>query len=266
MHATSSDDFSLSSRVALVTGAGRGIGRGIALALARAGADVAVADLDPQVAEETAAAIRSLGRRSLALGVDVSDGDSVRAMVERVATEFGRLDVAVNNAGVISIRKVAELSLADWDRVMNVNARGVFLCCQAELPLMQAQRWGRIVNLSSIAGKVGLPDLAHYCASKFAVIGFSNALAKEVARDGVTVNALCPGIVGTGMWRGEDGLSGRWRQAGESEAQSWERHQASLLPQGEAQTVEDMGQLVVYLACAPHVTGPAIAVDGGFSL
>lgn len=127
------------------------------LALARAGADVAVADLDPQVAEETAAAIRSLGRRSLALGVDVSDGDSVRAMVERVATEFGRLDVAVNNAGVISIRKVAELSLADWDRVMNVNARGVFLCCQAELPLMQAQRWGRIVNLSSIAGKVGLP-------------------------------------------------------------------------------------------------------------
>ncbi len=157
MHATSSDDFSLSSRVALVTGAGRGIGRGIALALARAGADVAVADLDPQVAEETAAAILSLGRRSLALGVDVSDGDSVRAMVERVATEFGRLDVAVNNAGVISIRKVAELSLADWDRVMNVNARGVFLCCQAELPLMQAQRWGRIVNLSSIAGKVGLP-------------------------------------------------------------------------------------------------------------
>ncbi|MGI0786114.1 SDR family NAD(P)-dependent oxidoreductase [Pseudomonas aeruginosa] len=266
MHATSSDDFSLSSRVALVTGAGRGIGRGIALALARAGTDVAVADLDPQVAEETAAAIRSLGRRSLALGVDVSDGDSVRAMVERVATEFGRLDVAVNNAGVISIRKVAELSLADWDRVMNVNARGVFLCCQAELPLMQAQRWGRIVNLSSIAGKVGLPDLAHYCASKFAVIGFSNALAKEVARDGVTVNALCPGIVGTGMWRGEDGLSGRWRQASESEAQSWERHQASLLPQGEAQTVEDMGQLVVYLACAPHVTGQAIAVDGGFSL
>ena len=119
---------------------------------------------------------------------------------------------------------------------------------------------------SFIAGKVGLPDLAHYCASKFAVIGFSNALAKEVARDGVTVNALCPGIVGTGMWRGEDGLSGRWRQAGESEAQSWERHQASLLPQGEAQTVEDMGQLVVYLACAPHVTGQAIAVDGGFSL
>ncbi len=174
--------------------------------------------------------------------------------------------MAVNNAGVISIRKVAELSLADWDRVMNVNARGVFLCCQAELPLMQAQRWGRIVNLSSIAGKVGLPDLAHYCASKFAVIGFSNALAKEVARDGVTVNALCPGIVGTGMWRGEDGLSGRWRQASESEAQSWERHQASLLPQGEAQTVEDMGQLVVYLACAPHVTGQAIAVDGGFSL
>ncbi len=258
--------MSVSKKFAAVTGAGSGIGRAAAIALAQAGFTVALLGRTKASLRETQDAIRTAGGDAHAFPADVTDEASVDHAFAQIAQQFGRLDVAVNNAGVISIRKVAELSLADWDRVMNVNARGVFLCCQAELPLMQAQRWGRIVNLSSIAGKVGLPDLAHYCASKFAVIGFSNALAKEVARDGVTVNALCPGIVGTGMWRGEDGLSGRWRQAGESEAQSWERHQASLLPQGEAQTVEDMGQLVVYLACAPHVTGQAIAVDGGFSL
>ena len=120
--------------------------------------------------------------------------------------------------------------------------------------------------MSSIAGKVGFPDLSHYSASKFAVIGFTNAVAKEVAADGITVNALCPGIVGTGMWRGDDGLSDRWREPDETEEQSWQRHQKTLLPQGVAQTPEDMGQMAVYLASANHVTGQAIAVDGGFSL
>lgn len=258
--------FSLSGRIALVTGGGRGIGLGIACSLAQAGADLVIADLDLALAEEGAAQVRALGARATAHAVDVAEPQSVQALVDAIARQHGRLDVAVNNAGVISIHKVRELSVEDWDRVMTINARGVFLCCQAELALMQAQRWGRIINVASIAGRVGFPDLAHYSASKFAVIGFSNALAKEVARDGITVNALCPGIVGTGMWRGEAGLSGRWAQPGESEAQSWARHQASLLPQGEAQTVEDMGQLAVYLACAPHVTGQAIAVDGGFSL
>lgn len=258
--------FTLSGRIALVTGGGRGIGLGIARSLAQAGAELVIADLDLALAEEGAAQVRALGARATAHAVDVADPQSVQALLDTIARQHGRLDVAVNNAGIISIHKVRELSVADWDRVMTVNARGVFLCCKAELALMQAQRWGRIINVASIAGRVGFPDLAHYSASKFAVIGFSNALAKEVAREGITVNALCPGIVGTGMWRGEAGLSGRWAQPGESEAQSWARHQASLLPQGEAQTVEDMGQLAVYLACAPHVTGQAIAVDGGFSL
>ncbi|MDV7212784.1 SDR family NAD(P)-dependent oxidoreductase [Azotobacter beijerinckii] len=259
-------EFSLSGKVALVTGAGRGIGLGIAVSLARAGADLVVADFNSNVAEEAAMQIRALGHRAVALRVDVGQADSVSAMIDQVAEQFGGLDIAVNNAGVVSLGKVSELSVTEWDRIMNVNARGVFLCCQAELKLMRARQSGRIINIASIAGKVGFPDLAHYSASKFAVIGFTNAFAKEVAREGITVNALCPGIVGTGMWRGEEGLSGRWRLPGETEAQSWERHQSSLLPQGEAQTVEDMGQLAVYLACAPHVTGQAIAVDGGFSL
>jgi meso-butanediol dehydrogenase/(S,S)-butanediol dehydrogenase/diacetyl reductase len=259
-------NFSLAGKVALITGAGRGIGQGIALSLAQAGADLVLADFDLNIAEEAVAKVRALGRRAIALQVDVSQADSVTAMVEQVRREYGRLDIAVNNAGVVSLGRVDELPVSEWDRIMNINARGVFLCCQAELKLMREHQFGRIINLASIAGKVGFPDLSHYSASKFAVIGFSNAFAKEVAREGITVNALCPGVVGTGMWRGDEGLSARWSQPGETEEQSWERHQSSLLPQGEAQTVEDMGQMAVYLACAPHVTGQAIAVDGGFSL
>jgi meso-butanediol dehydrogenase/(S,S)-butanediol dehydrogenase/diacetyl reductase len=258
--------FSLEGKIALVVGGGRGIGAGIAMSLAQAGADVLIADFDADLAAGSAADIEKLGRRSAAIQVDVRDTADVQAMIDTVERDFGRLDIAVNNAGIVSLGSVGELSVEQWDDVMAINLRGVFLCCKAELALMRKTKSGRIINISSIAGKVGFPDLSHYTASKFGVIGFTNAFAKEVAREGITVNALCPGIVGTGMWRGDAGLSGRWAQPGETEEQSWERHQASLLPQGEAQTPEDMGQLAIFLASAPHVTGQAIAVDGGFSL
>jgi len=258
--------MTLQNHIALVTGAGRGIGQGIALALARAGADVAVADLDFEIARETAAQIEQNGRRSVALKVDVADPHSVDAMINDTRDALGPLDITVNNAGVISIKSIDELTLDDWDRLMQINARGVFLCTQAALRVMRPRGFGRIINIASIAGKVGFPDLSHYSASKFAVIGFTNAVAKEVAPEGITVNALCPGIVGTGMWRGDQGLAERWREEGETEEQSWARHQKTLLPQGIAQTPQDMGQLAVYLASAEHVTGQAIAVDGGFSL
>ncbi|TVU92256.1 SDR family NAD(P)-dependent oxidoreductase [Vreelandella titanicae] len=256
----------LNGKNALVTGAGRGIGQGIAIALAEAGANVAVADMDLSIAKQTAEKIAKLGRRTLALEVNVTDPESVKKMVQQVETDFGEVNIAVNNAGIVSLNSVEKLSAEEWDNVMGVNAKGVFLCTQAELTVMRPRKFGRIINVSSIAGKVGFPGLSHYSASKFAVIGFSNAVAKEVAGEGITVNALCPGVVGTGMWRGENGLSARWAQEGETEEQSWERHQKTLLPQGVAQTPEDMGQLVVYLASASHVTGQAIAVDGGFSL
>lgn len=258
--------MNIEGRTALVTGGGRGIGRGIALALADAGADVAVADINREIAEQTAEDVIAAGRRSAALSVDVTDPDSVSAMIDAVGERLGPLDIAVNNAGVISIESIADLTVASWDRVMAVNARGVFLCTQAEIAVMRPRGLGRIINIASIAGKVGSPYLSHYSASKFAVIGFTNAVAKEVAREGITVNALCPGIVGTGMWRGEEGLAGRRKRPGESEEASWARHQQEMLPQGEAQTPEDMGQAVVYLASADHVTGQAVAVDGGYSL
>lgn len=256
----------LDNQTALVTGAGRGIGQGIALALAEAGANVVAADVDIHIANETRDKVKALGRKSIALQVDVTQPESIETMVRDAESHLGPLDIAVNNAGVISIMGVEKLDAERWDSLMAVNARGVFLCTQAEVNVMRPRRFGRIINVASICGKVGLPDLSHYCASKFAVVGFSNSVAKEVADEGITVNALCPGIVGTGMWRGENGLAYAWREEGESEDDSWARHQKTFLPQGVAQTPEDMGGLAVYLASAEHVTGQAIAVDGGFSL
>jgi len=259
-------DFSLKGRVALVTGGGRGIGAGISQGLAKAGADVIVADYTRELADAGSKMVKALGVRTAAIIVDVRDPASVIAMIDAVEKQFARLDIAVNNAGIVSLGGVEQLTVPQWNDVIDVNLRGVFLCCQAEIRLMRKAKFGRIINTASIAGKVGFPNLAHYSASKFGVIGFTNAIAKEVAKEGITVNALCPGIVGTGMWRGETGLSGLWANPGETEEDSWTRHQDVFLPQGVAQTPEDMGQMVVYLASAPHVTGQALAVDGGFSL
>ncbi|WP_407331934.1 SDR family NAD(P)-dependent oxidoreductase [Enterovibrio sp. 27052020O] len=257
--------MTLQNKVALVTGAGRGIGKGIATALAKEGCHIALADINIDDAEKSAQEIAALGVKTIAIQADISRNADVESMVNRVVEHFGQLDIAVNNAGVISIKSVGELTEEDWDTVNNVNAKGVFLCCKAEMNAMKMKGSGRIINIASIAGKEGFPDLAHYCASKFAVVGFTNSLAKELQRSGITVNAICPGIVPTAMWYGPDGLAERWKLEGETMEASWQRHQDLLIPQGVGQTPEDMGQLAIYLANAEHVTGQAINVDGGFT-
>jgi meso-butanediol dehydrogenase/(S,S)-butanediol dehydrogenase/diacetyl reductase len=256
----------LDGKVALVTGGGQGLGEGIAKKLAEAGCNIAVADINKENAEKVAKDIEAMGRKAIAVEVDVTDWEQVQNMVKETVEELGGLDIAVNNAGVISIKPVEELTEADWDHVLNVNTKGVFLCAKAEIPYLKKQEWGRIINTASIAGKMGFPDLAHYSASKFAVVGFTNALAKELAKTKITVNAICPGIIGTQMWYGDKGLAAKWKGEDETMEQSWQRNQEALIPQGVAQTPEDMGDLAVYFATAPHVTGQAVAVDGGMTL
>lgn len=256
----------LKGKVALVTGGGRGLGQGIVKRLAEEGCDIAVVDMIEENAKKVAEEVKAMGHRAIALKIDVTKWDQVQNMVKQTIDQLGGLDIAVNNAGVISIMPVEELTEKDWDFVLDVNAKGVFLCCKAVIPHMKKQNWGRIINTASIAGKIGFPDLAHYSASKFAVVGFTNALAKELAKTKITVNAICPGIIGTQMWYGSTGLAEKWKETGESMDKSWKRHQETLIPQGEAQTPEDMGDLAVYFATSPHVTGQAVAVDGGMTL
>lgn len=188
----------LADTTAIITGAGRGIGRGIALAFAREGADTALASRTRAELETLAEEARAMGRRVLVQPTDVSEQDQVRRLVDRTLDEFGRIDVLVNNAGTIVLPgDVMQTSLEAWEKMMAVNARSVFLCCQAVLPGMMERRSGKIINISSVAGLHGLPNRAAYCASKHAVQGFTDALAIDMRPYGIAVNAICPGAVDT---------------------------------------------------------------------
>jgi meso-butanediol dehydrogenase / (S,S)-butanediol dehydrogenase / diacetyl reductase len=242
---------SLDGKVALVTGGASGIGAGIARILAAAGARVAVGDLDA----DAASAVAELGVR-----LDVTDRVGVDQAVTRVESELGPVDVLVNNAGVSSVTPFGQITDADWDRLMGVNLRGVLVVTQRVLPSMLDRRRGRIINISSMAGKEGLPNLAHYCATKFGVIGLTQALAKEVADRNVTVNAVCPGVVRTPLW--DDPDTGILNQLdGENGWQAF----VSGIPLGRPQSAEDIGHACAFLACdaAANITGEALNVSGG---
>ena len=253
----------LSGRVALVTGAGQGIGRGIALRLAAAGADVAVNDLAPDAAAAVAAEVRAFGRRGLALPADVSDVAQIEAMVARAAAELGSLNVLVNNAGLIRAGALGQVTEADWDVTMAVNARGVFFCMQAAARVMVAQRRGTIISLASIAGR-GAPTLSPpYAASKAVVISLTQQLSRTLAPHGVTVNAVCPGIVNTAFnWRLDEevGVRQRGLAPGEFLAQ-----RAATIPLGRLAEPDDIARVVAFLAspAAGYITGQSITVDGG---
>ena len=264
----------LEGKVALITGGGTGIGSGIAHVFAREGMKLALAGLEHAPSADNQYESRHLGGYSAAAAVaneiggdafaidgDVADEVAVDAMFTRTVERFGRVDVVVNAAGVITARRIAEMSEAEWDNIMDVNAKGTFLVNRAAVIRMRAQgAGGRIINIASIAGKSGGAMLTHYCASKFAVVGFTNALAKEVAREDITVNCICPGIVGTRMWTL---LNDALAEPGETPDEVYARSIERLIPQGVPQTEEDMADLALYLVRAPHVTGQAINLDGG---
>jgi len=190
----------LLGKISIVTGSAMGIGREIALRLARDGSDVAIVDLERKAGQEVAKEIQSMGRRSLFFEVDVSRWDQVRGMVDEVLRDFNKVDILINNAGIVGpVQPVWEYRVEDWDRVMDINMKGTFLCCKAALPSMVKRKSGRIVNIASISGKEGNPRMPAYSSSKAAVIAFTKALAKEVIQQNILVHCIAPALIETRM-------------------------------------------------------------------
>jgi meso-butanediol dehydrogenase/(S,S)-butanediol dehydrogenase/diacetyl reductase len=243
----------LTDASAVVTGAGRGLGRGIALGLARMGARVAVLDVDPVSIDQTLEHLEGEGAHCVGATVDVTDPASVQEGLDQCVTEFGRLDILVNNAGVLSVAPVLEMELAQWHAVIEVNLTGVFLVSRAAAKQMVAQEGpASIVSISSINGKRGDAGLAHYSASKFGVVGFTQALARELAGHEITVNALCPGLVQTEM-------IGKLVREGSQTVDEMLREQ--IIPR--AQDPSEFAAAVAFLHRSRSITGQALNIDGG---
>src|SRR5438128_2458122 len=252
----------LAGRIALVTGGGRGIGRAVALALASEGADVAVAARSADDLEETVSAVRAAGRRGEAIVCDVSERPNVDAMVARVRTALGDPLILVNNAGVAASAKLTDTTDEMWDRMLRVNATGAFYCTRAVIPLMLQAKWGRVINVASIAAKMGAPYIAAYVASKHALLGLSRAVAAAVAARGITVNAVCPGYVDTEMT--DASTANIASRTGRSEHDA-RKILEGFSPQGRLMTAAEVATLATFLCsdAARGVNGQGLVLDGG---
>ena len=242
----------LDNKKAIVTGGLRGIGRAITEGFAAEGCDVAVLDLRPESeAASLLTEISARGRQGLYLQADVSVEAQVRSAVARALQAFGRVDVLVNNAGVVTESPLAEMAVADWDRVLSVNLRGVFLCTRFVLPGMLERGGGRIINMASQLGQIGGETMVHYSASKAGVIGFTKALAREVSRANVLVNAIAPGPIETDMLAGE--------------SEDWKRAKLAGLPVGRFGGVSDVVPTAVFLASdeSSYYAGQTLGPNGG---
>lgn len=241
-------------KVALVTGGSFGIGRATAIAFAASGAKVVVADWVQD--DETVRLIREAGGEAMFIRCDVSSETDVQAMVDQTLSTYGRLDYGINNAGIEGVQKpLQEFAQDEWDKVLNVNLKGVWLCMKYQVAPMIRQGGGAIVNVSSIAGVVGFPNLAHYVASKHAVNGLTRAAALENAKTGVRINALCPGVIQTPMVD---------RAIGEDEAMR--QGYRAAIPMGRFGTPEEMADTILFLCSdqSGYITGQTIVADGGW--
>jgi len=252
----------LAGKVAIITGAGTGIGRGIAEVMAREGASVVCTDIAPGNAEDTAASIRKSGGKAEVLAQDVTQWESCRAVAEKVLASHGQIDILVTNAGVSKSVPITELDEAEWDRVNNVNIKGVFFSCKSVIPHMISRRYGKIVTISSMVGKEGIPLFTHYCASKFAVIGLTQSLAKELAPHNINVNSVCPGVVRTPLW--DPLLKQLSANKGITEAEAWGEFVGGI-PFARPQEPQDIGEAVAFLASdrARNITAESANLSGG---
>ncbi len=243
--------MNLKERVALVTGGAQGIGRAVALTLARNGADVVISDVNQEKAEQTAAEISGLGRRSMALKADVAREDDVEKMVEAVLERFGRIDILVNNAGIARDKLILRMSEGDWDAVLNVNLKGTFNCTKTVLKYMSRQRSGKIVNIASVVGEMGNAGQANYAASKAGVIGLTKTVAREFAQRGINVNAVAPGYIQTSMT--------------EAIPEKAKEELKRMIPMERLGTPEDVAEAVLFLVSdvSSYITGQVLNVNGG---
>jgi 3-oxoacyl-[acyl-carrier protein] reductase len=236
----------LEGKVALVTGGSRGIGRAIAVALAREGLDVAINYRErSDDAAEVCDAIGAIDRRAVSIRADVSRSDEVDGLVTAVESRLGRVDVLVNNAGIAKFQKLEEIEERDWDEILDVNLKSLFLVTRRVLPGMRQRRWGRIINLSSVAAHIGGVVGPHYAASKAGMLGFTHWLARWYAKEGITANAIAPALVETEMVTGREGAN------------------PSLIPIGRFGHVDEVAAIAVMLVRDAYVNGQTINADGG---
>ncbi len=237
----------LQDRVALVTGASRGIGAGIAIALAGAGADVAVNYREQAAAAQSVCAeIAALGRKAIAAQADVSRAQEITRMVREVEASLGPVDILVNNAAIAQPRPFEEITESEWEQILGVNLKSVFLVTQAVIAGMRKRKWGRIINLSSVAAQTGGAVGAHYAASKAGIIGLTHSCASSFVKEGITVNAIAPALIETDMVTSNPNASPR------------------LIPMGHFGKVDDVASIAVMLASNEYITGQTISVNGGW--
>jgi len=243
--------MSLSGRVVLVTGASQGIGRACALKLAEAGAAVAVAARNQQKLDELVAQISAAGGKAAAFPLDVADEEQIKSAFKAAIGQFGRIDILVNNAGITRDQLVMRMKRADWDAVLNTNLTSAYLCIQQVISSMLKQRWGRIINVTSIFGQTGQAGQANYAASKAGLIGLTMAIAREVGSRNITCNAVAPGFIATAM---TDGLPAELKEAG-----------LKMVPLGRIGTPVDVAGAVRFLASeeASYITGQVLNINGG---